>query len=151
MTTDSRPVDDLARDVFAGFELRNGRPQITEERLAGFVQEIAALGEERRTRVAEDLLLMARRVWSTDEDGWDDALLQLCLLLTIALGDVAPVGDALVAAGVDEKRARALVGAASELAPVGAVGRPAGALSPLGARIESTSSGPPPGGKLPRS
>lgn len=130
-------ADEMVRDIGNAFALVGGRPRLADELLASHARAIAALDEGRREKIAVELVALARRAAATGQDEWDDALVQLCLLTAIAVGDLDRAGDLLAEAGLGTQRARALVGAAQSLKPVGADGVQAGAVSPFAALIEN--------------
>src|SRR5256885_14158482 len=121
----NEPVDDLVRDIGAAFEVNGGRPHLADDKLAAFADAIAA-SNGRRERIAVELAALARRLVRTEQEAWEDALAQLCLLIGVALTDLDRAGQ-LLADTIGTDRARAVVGAAaSSKIPVGGAGRAPG-------------------------
>jgi hypothetical protein len=132
------PVDPLVAAIAASVQLADGTPRIDDEVLIAHADALVALAAPRREAAAIELLALAKRLWDSDQDAWDTALAQLCLLVSVALGE-ARAGAAL-AESLGADKARAVVGAAQDLRPVGAGPRPDGSVSPLGALLANRKS-----------
>lgn len=129
-------VDPLTKDIANAFALDEGRPRLDDDALIAHSESIAALPAARKEIVAVELTALARRIVATGQDAWDEALVQLCLLVGVAVGNLERAG-AMLADNAD--KAKALVGAAASHVPVGAAGRPAGSSSPLSALLANRS------------
>ena len=128
-TTDlARSNADVAGEITAAFVLNDGRPVLPAHDFMAFVDVIRALDDERRLSVAEDLAALAKRLWDTERDAWDDALLQLCMLVGVAVDDSA---NAMMSAGGDDDTAaaRQLIAGMRVNTPVGAGSRVPGSLA----------------------
>lgn len=128
-------LHERVRAALASLELVDGRPRMSPDALLMHAAALGSVPPGERDRVAEELLAFATRAWKTDEDAWDDALLQICILVGVVVGSLEAVGDSLGDV-VGRDKARALIGAAASAIPVGTGSPPEGALSPLAALLK---------------
>jgi hypothetical protein len=129
-------MDQVVIEIGSSFTLNGGRPRLPDDVLTNHAHVVAALDAVRREQVAIELVALARRAANSEHDAWDEALVQLSVLIAVALGDVDGARDMLTAS-LPEAQARKLVGTLDTLRPVGADGRTRGASSPLNTMLAS--------------
>jgi hypothetical protein len=129
-------MDNVVIEIGSSFTLNGGRPRLADDALVEHARIVAALEHGRRARVAVELVALACRAADTEQDTWDEALVQLSVLIAVALGDLNAARDTLTAS-FPEAQARKLVGAIDVLRPVAGDGRPRGASSPINTMLAS--------------
>jgi hypothetical protein len=102
---------------------------LSAESLTSYVGDVRRLDGGERNIVMEHLAVLAMRCRKLAPDHTRIAMVQLAALIAVASNRTREA-QALINAA-----ARALIGSTSSNKPVGAAGRPAGSMSPLGARF----------------
>lgn len=103
-------------EIASSIQVTAGAPRMGDLAIERHVQALLALPSDRREDVVVELVALARRLWSTDDEGWDQALMQLALLIALGLRDGG--------SAVDDDQARTLIGGPRTLRPVGGPGPP---------------------------
>ena len=134
----------IVANVAASLVIDDGAFRIPDDAMARFCEQmVKPRSQDARTELATHLVAYILKLEATAKDKTRLAVAQVVLLVTLLLDSWADAQRALAGAGatVDVKKALGAVEPSS--IPLSARERVAGALSPLGARLASTSSKSP--------
>jgi hypothetical protein len=133
------PLDALTSSITRDFWLNGGRPQLADEAFTGYVGQMVELPAARKHTVAVELLAIVRKLWNDNNEAWDDAIVQLSILIQTAIGE-GQLKEALHRE-LGSQAEHVIGTAKAAVRPVGADRRPAGSTSPLQARLLRGSAG----------